>query len=67
MWRLIIEWDFGQDRMVFDNISSAANWLDNNKSFQDFLAENDYTIGELMKQRLIDIQSLEVYSIKTDT
>ncbi|MAX04775.1 MAG: hypothetical protein CL883_05580 [Dehalococcoidia bacterium] len=67
MFRLWIEWDFGQDNFVFSSQEKAKKWFNSNKSIQemydrDFLFERgpDNPYDYYDEQGLVSIEELEV-------
>jgi hypothetical protein len=59
MFRLWIEWDFGQDNIIFSSRQNALDWFDALKLGEE-MDEEELNFKSLEEQRLVSIQELTV-------
>ena len=66
VYRIISEWDFGEEYYVFGTSEAAKQWLLNNKSFVDFARDENQTpadcLAECTKQHYIAFAAYPVIS-----
>jgi hypothetical protein len=59
MFRLWIEWDFGQDNIIFTSRQNALDWFDA-LNLGEEMDDEELNFKSLEEQRLVSIQELTV-------
>lgn len=58
MYKVIAEWDVGQENLLFDTRDEAVMWINLNEHFTEVARDNEATISDLMNDGLITIVAL---------
>ena len=58
--KVTMEWDFGQDEVVFANLGSARKWLNQNNNLTEYLKETEDNLDNLESYGLLSFHTVEV-------
>jgi hypothetical protein len=64
MYRLVIEWDLGQEGLIFASIGASTRWLKNNPNVAEMAKTNHMTVVnfllECKSEGLITLRELAI-------